>query len=138
VSLLEEPDTFRCLACVCTRHQLDFVPPMPRPCISARSWQIAAPITVRNFHSTKVSHRLVAECIATTACISWNKDATHARCPACCPLMGNSPCHQSIIGYVKPTAHPPNPRMKRQTTHILINDSYSLWLIGSMTLNLNH
>ena len=39
--------------------------------------QITAPVTVRNFFLLPKfkSHRLVAECSATTTCISWNKES---------------------------------------------------------------
>ncbi len=91
-SVLQEPDIMKIWGLVLA-SAFGLCRVMPRSCISAKAFrQIATPVTACNFQLPRFQpHRLVAECIATMACISWNKEAIFPRSDRMLPLVGQTP-----------------------------------------------
>ncbi len=66
-------------------------------------------------------HRLVAECSATKACISWNKEATCPRATACCPTEEQTPIYLAI----RALSDTLSPRHTRHPLHEAANYLYN-------------
>ena len=106
----------RCRICNSSLSQQDCATPCPDRVLARDLQQITVPITARNFFFLP----LISQARSRMQCHE-GKHLLEQGCdpctlPACCPLWDNSPCHQSIIGYVLAHGTPTNPCMKRQTT----------------------
>jgi hypothetical protein len=131
------PTSFRCVACVRSRHQLDLYRIMPRSCISARSpADYCANYGAQLFHPVEVSisqARSRMQCHEGMHLLEQGSDSFLGT-NVCCPLVGQTPpiilAIRALSLYVLAHGTPANPCMKRQTYYVIIIDICSLRLIA--------